>query len=172
MCWTGMWEVVIAGTCKNGRSSLPRGLTRRWWNGWKILAPLMWLKIEMAFTNALNVQYRCWVVMLNAWHSQFSNVCIEVHNPNQLRHCKDVPIGLLWWLNPCLPACCGDMELIFQKALRLEPRRRADGTSCFMEDSEHEKIHANLRKKCTSNSACVCMDCSCMVWHVFSPKKC
>ena len=33
-----------------------------------------------------------------------------------------------------------------ENSLHLEPRRRTDGTSCFMEDSEHEKIHANLRK--------------------------
>lgn len=37
------------------------------------------------------------------------------------------------------------MDLIFQKALRLEPRRRADGTSCFMEDSAHEEAQVNLK---------------------------
>ena len=30
-------------------------------------------------------------------------------------------------------------------SLRLEPRRRTDGTGCLMEDSEHEEIQVNLK---------------------------
>ena len=48
-----------------------------------------------------------------------------------------------------------------ENSLRLEPRRRTDGTIRFMEDSEHEEIQVNLK----NFKPMVCLQSLCMHGH-------
>ena len=120
-----------------------------------VLCLCCYWKHEMVFTDAQTVHG--WY--LNAWQNQCSSVWIEGHNRNLFMHCtatlkyanrhaegESVPTGMLW-LN---------WRLTWSKvSSRLEPRRRTDGSTCFMKDSEHVLIQTNLRKMLFKRFVCL-----------------